>query len=898
MIKSDTLTDKQEECKDINESNILKKPTSPIKLNQNKSWNPSDSFSENPQQNKCTTDESASVGNYSDNLIDSAKLQVEKHRDESDRRINVNEVNNRSTVDDILHELKQLEKVDDLTYHSICSQDVRTTTEKQIPLKKSSTPNTWSEMVKDINRVLSEAEQDELQLDCSRKYCDSSRSVVVDGIRSRSDSILSNHSSLLHSNSLGPPTTVTNNYSYLTKENLRSHTKQMEHVDFRQKAQKELDQSISHVNHKLPESNIGNISTGQRAQSAKTQNSLTPSTKSLHSNLTNTRPVHSSHIKNSKTLSNTNLPYSSVVDSKTENKLFQKNNMIHNVRDLHHSISLLDDSKVPQCDDRNTIIDNQTLILELEEKEGQINRLQRIIEHQRELSLRQLQDTQRDGEQRAESLKADYECTINRNYNLIDELIEEKKVLHTKCEELLEELKAMTKKFEERIKTMEEKHKVELRKVEAKHAAAEKIRREKWEAEKVKHFKEVTIRGMENEVAQMIANHKAELAKLRQSCAEQIQAADVRAYQAYTSHIEELRKTLIKEKEEACSKEREVAEQRLNQTLTEERASLEANRRRLMSEISDERERLALIATKQREEMDTLRHNLESALAEANEQHKMEIQQLRADLSQRHKDEITELNQRNLAERAAWEDHTKSLLESQYTTRETVLREKLKKDRDRLLESAIHRLEAEANEARLETDRQTELKIKRVREKFQAEIEELERSEKQAMEKYCQMKTQFLDKEHEADRLRSQFTQKDQELAEVRVLYEKLNQERQNISDVIRQEFADRLVFVEEENRSVKRELAECKARIKAEQERHEKEIDAIKKSNNSEIETVHQKVKEVIKKKDEKLVMLRENFHSELEKKDRELEAVNQRAQHLEELIDQQRKQFLQSNH
>ncbi|CAH8647835.1 unnamed protein product [Heterobilharzia americana] len=519
MIKSDTLTDKQEECKDINESNILKKPTSPIKLNQNKSWNPSDSFSENPQQNKCTTDESASVGNYSDNLIDSAKLQVEK----TQRR--------KSTVDDILHELKQLEKVDDLTYHSICSQDVRTTTEKQIPLKKSSTPNTWSEMVKDINRVLSEAEQDELQLDCSRKYCDSSRSVVVDGIRSRSDSILSNHSSLLHSNSLGPPTTVTNNYSYLTKENLRSHTKQMEHVDFRQKAQKELDQSIS----------------------------------------------------------------------------------------------------------------------------------------------------------------------------------------------------------------------------------------------------------------------------------------------------------------------------QLNQTLTEERASLEANRRRLMSEISDERERLALIATKQREEMDTLRHNLESALAEANEQHKMEIQQLRADLSQRHKDEITELNQRNLAERAAWEDHTKDCA-----------KRKTQEDRDRLLESAIHRLEAEANEARLETDRQTELKIKRVREKFQAEIEELESS--------C--------------------------------IIRETKQERQNISDVIRQEFADRLVFVEEENRSVKRELAECKARIKAEQERHEKEIDAIKKSNNSEIETVHQKVKEVIKKKDEKLVMLRENFHSELEKKDRELEAVNQRAQHLEELIDQQRKQFLQSNH
>ncbi|CAH8620936.1 unnamed protein product [Schistosoma mattheei] len=96
----------------------------------------------------------------------------------------------------------------------------------------------------------------------------------------------------------------------------------------------------------------------------------------------------------------------------------------------------------------------------------------------------------------------------------------------------------------------------------------------------------------------------------------------------------------------------------------------------------------------------------------------------------------------------------------------------------------------------------------------------------------------------------------------------------------------------------MKRELAELKARLKAEQERHEKEIDAIKKLNNSEIETVHLKIKEIIKKKEEKFAILRESFQNELEKKDRELDAANQRAQHLEELIDHQSKQFLQANH
>ncbi|VDP34300.1 unnamed protein product [Echinostoma caproni] len=72
----------------------------------------------------------------------------------------------------------------------------------------------------------------------------------------------------------------------------------------------------------------------------------------------------------------------------------------------------------------------------------------------------------------------------------------------------------------------------------------------------------MTVRGMESELAQLMAKHQAEMRHLRQSCAEQVQAADVRAYQAYTGQIEEIRQTLAREKEEACAREREAATQR------------------------------------------------------------------------------------------------------------------------------------------------------------------------------------------------------------------------------------------------------------------------------------------------------------------------------------------------
>lgn len=72
----------------------------------------------------------------------------------------------------------------------------------------------------------------------------------------------------------------------------------------------------------------------------------------------------------------------------------------------------------------------------------------------------------------------------------------------------------------------------------------------------------MTVRGMETQLAQLIANHQAEMRQIRQSCAEQVQAADIRAYQAYTGQIEEIRQSLAREKDEACAKEREAATQR------------------------------------------------------------------------------------------------------------------------------------------------------------------------------------------------------------------------------------------------------------------------------------------------------------------------------------------------
>lgn len=77
--------------------------------------------------------------------------------------------------------------------------------------------------------------------------------------------------------------------------------------------------------------------------------------------------------------------------------------------------------------------------------------------------------------------------------------------------------------------------------------------------------------------------------------------------------------------------------------------------------------------------------------------------------------EIEELQQRERAEREAWEEHTKSVLEAQCAARENGLRDQLKRERDRQLETAIRRLEKESNDTRTEVEQEAEGKIRWVR---------------------------------------------------------------------------------------------------------------------------------------------------------------------------------------
>ena len=64
---------------------------------------------------------------------------------------------------------------------------------------------------------------------------------------------------------------------------------------------------------------------------------------------------------------------------------------------------------------------------------------------------------EKDAKVRIEIQRQEYEAAIQRHLSFIDQLIDDKKILSERCEELVKKLKEIDKKYSNKVKHMEEK---------------------------------------------------------------------------------------------------------------------------------------------------------------------------------------------------------------------------------------------------------------------------------------------------------------------------------------------------------------------------------------------------------------------------------------------------------
>ncbi|XP_062976172.1 centrosomal protein of 131 kDa isoform X2 [Elgaria multicarinata webbii] len=526
------------------------------------------------------------------------------------------------------------------------------------------------------------------------------------------------------------------------------------------------------------------------------------------------------------------------------------------------------------------------LKLEVEEKKRAITLLQTALAQQRELTVRHVKETEKELSRQLALQREQYEAAIQRHLAFIDQLIDDKKVLSEKCEAVVAELKQVDQKYTKKIDQMQEQHELvwrtlgplceEIKKLKELMSATEKIRREKWIDEKTKKIKEITVKGLEPEIQKLIAKHKLEIKKLKALHEAELLQSDERAAQRYVRQAEELREMLEHEKEEQGQRERELARQRYEKQLEQEEQALQQQRRRLHNEVAEEKERLNQQAARQRAELEDLRRQLEENSCVVTKALKEEYEKGKEEQERRHQAEVQALKVRLEIEKQAWEANYLKKEEAWLHTRERELREEVRKERDKEIELVIQRLEADMSSAKEECERATENRVKRVRDKYEAELQELERSERKLQGRCNELKGRLSEAEGQALHLQGLLRQKEQEAEDIRKVRDQLAQERSSLSEVIRQEFADRLVSTEEENKRLKAEMAELRARQRL-------ELDRVTRDKEQELEEVHKRVKTAIVKKEEAVNSLRKQY-----------EAAMKRADHLEALLEQQRKQLL----
>jgi len=103
--------------------------------------------------------------------------------------------------------------------------------------------------------------------------------------------------------------------------------------------------------------------------------------------------------------------------------------------------------------------------LDFEEKKKNVSILEQALKEQRS-TMKQHADTQVEDTNRQLSMqKQQYEATIQRHLTFIDQLIDDKKVLNSKCEDFVKELKTLDDKYQRKIKTMNDSQRVTTKKV-------------------------------------------------------------------------------------------------------------------------------------------------------------------------------------------------------------------------------------------------------------------------------------------------------------------------------------------------------------------------------------------------------------------------------------------------
>uniref|UniRef100_A0A8D9BVW1 Centrosomal protein of 131 kDa n=1 Tax=Cacopsylla melanoneura TaxID=428564 RepID=A0A8D9BVW1_9HEMI len=418
-------------------------------------------------------------------------------------------------------------------------------------------------------------------------------------------------------------------------------------------------------------------------------------------------------------------------------------------------------------------------------------------------------------------MKTDTDATVKRLQKFIAQLIKEKKDLGEQCSEMC---KDMEKKYKQIIDTLDERHKIEIKKNTEKHLAAEKIRREKWIDNKTQKIKELTVKGLEPELLKMTTAHQEEIAEMRKAHNRQLEENDA----MWNRKISTMKEKFEEDLQNAILQEKENGRKRLDEELKTVESNYQEQRKHLLNEIRIERENLDRQAEDMRNEKEKeLNQKLEKLIKQNKEScEKME---------NKHQDELRKVREDLNQEKQMWVKNKTAQMEE----KEQLIREQCKRERDKHIELIIQKLEKEQTERNTAAD----MKLKNIKEQHDKEIEEMESTLVNVKTKLNETRSKLQNTEDLVTELKSQVHTYQIETKNQGELLDKLKTENHDMKLKSEHETNDKINRLEEEIEQTRNYFETLISRMKKDQER--------------ELSQVYGRVKETIGKKDEAIAIL-----------------------------------------
>ncbi|CAL8110464.1 unnamed protein product [Orchesella dallaii] len=532
-------------------------------------------------------------------------------------------------------------------------------------------------------------------------------------------------------------------------------------------------------------------------------------------------------------------------------------------------------------------LSREILLLErkLDEAHHAVKLLEESLLNQRELNIRNLRNSERDFKKRIRMQKEEFDVAFSRNEALINEMVAEKRVLQEKLDKLIKNFEEMDEKHKEQIKAMQQKHLDEIRRLRKMQQNAESSLKQKLAGNKAQahEIREMTVKGLEPEVQRIIQRHQQEMSEMRAWHTDEVRETEERYQRKLHMQLEDTREKFAKEKEDIISRERELANRRLDAELKQKDDEIENLKRRLTNEIFEERERAV-------SEEVRLKEIMQEAVRKAQIKGEVELENLKqeyatklANLERKHECELKSLTDVHEAEKQNWTSNQTRKLEHSLADQEAKLREIFQDEKDKEWREKEKKLKEEFEKFRKDDENATEARFRRMQEKLQFELEEMEKSERDLKTKFSQTKSDLIAREEEIFSMKTSLAMKDKQITDLQEINMKMQEERVNLTSVIRREFTDQIQVVEEECRSLKSSIVEIQSNSKLQLEQKQLEIEKVIVEKDAEIEKIGLRVKQALARKDETISELQKQF-----------ENSSYQISHLEELLEEQRKEFL----